>query len=68
MLKFYKKCLEKEFPNLSVEVLTSRIIKLFTKNPSFIKVDPSIITTHRKWVDDNYVVSLRSNNKYESDS
>ena len=69
LLKFYKKYLEKKFPNLSVEALIYRIIELSTKNPSFIKVDPSIITILRKWVDnDNYVVSPRSNNRYESDS
>ena len=69
MLKFYKKYLEKMFSDLSVATLTSRIIELLTNNPPLIEVDPPIVTTFKKWADDNYyTVSLESNNKYKSDS
>ena len=57
------------FSDLSVATLTSRIIELLTNNPPLIEVDPPIVTTFKKWADDNYyTVSLESNNKYKSDS
>ena len=39
------------------------------KNLSHIEADLLVVITSRKWVNDNnYVVFLRSNNEYESDS
>ena len=74
-LKFYKKYLKNKFSDLSIELLTSRINKvvepLLTKiqsDPSFIEIDLSITFTLRKWTDDNnYAISLESNNRYNLD-
>ena len=68
-LKFYKKYLEKKFFNQSTKASISKIIELPTENPSLIEVNPLIVTIPKRWAnDDNYVVSLESNNEYESDS
>ena len=65
-LKFYKKYLDKNFTDLSVKTLTSRIIELPTESPFPIEVDPLIAATHRKWTNnDNYAVFLESNDRYE---
>jgi len=67
--KFYKKHLEKKFPNPSTEAFTSKIIKLPTENPPSIEVDPLTVTIPKRWADYNdYVVSLESDNGYESNS
>jgi len=69
VIKFYKKYSEKKFLNPFIEISTSRIIKLLTKNISFIEVNLLIVATPRKWVDnDDYTVSLENNDRYESDS
>ena len=47
-LKFYKKYLEKKFPNLSTEVLTSKIIELPTENLFSIEVDPLAVTIPKR--------------------
>jgi len=61
--------LEKKFSNPSTEVSTSKIIKLPTKNSSPIEVDPLTVTILKRWADDDdYAVSLGSNNRYELDS
>ena len=68
-LKFYKKHLKKMFSNLSTEVSISRIIELPAEYPSLIKIDLLITTISKKWADNNdYAVSLRSNNGYKLDS
>ena len=38
-LRFYRKCLEKKFPNLSTKASTSKIIELFAENPPLMKFD-----------------------------
>jgi len=61
--------LEKKFPELPIKVSISRIRELPAENSSPMKVNPLIVTTSRKWADDdNHVVSLESNNKYKLDS
>jgi len=68
-LKFYKNYLEKKFFNPSTKASISKIIELPIENPSLMEVDPLIVTIPKRWADnDNYVVSLESNNEYESDS
>ena len=58
-LKFYKRYLEKKFPNPSTEVLTSKIIELPTENPPSIEVDPLTVIIPKIWADNNdYIVSL----------
>jgi len=59
--------LEKKFPDLSTEALIFRIIKLPTENLSSIKVDLLVAITLKRWVDNDNVVSLESNDKYKSD-
>ena len=67
-LKFYKKCLEKKFSNLSIKASTSGIIKLSAENLSSIEVDTLTAATPIKYADDNnYAVFLESSNRYESD-
>ena len=39
VLKFYKKCLEKKFSNLSIKVSISKIIELLVKNLFSIKIN-----------------------------
>jgi len=57
------------FSNLSTEVSISRIIELPAEYPPLIKIDLLITTISKKWADNNdYAVSLRSNNGYELDS
>ena len=66
VLKFYKKYLRMKFSNLSVEASISEIIELSTKDSSSMKVDLSLAATSMRWADnDNYVVSLGNNNRYE---
>ena len=66
VLKFYKKYLRKKFSDPSVEASISKIIELPTKDSSSMKVDPSLAATSMRWADnDNYVVSLGNNNRYE---
>ena len=65
-LKFYKRHLEKKFPNLFTEAWTSRIIELPTENSFPIKIDQLAATTSkRKADDDNNIVSLESNDRYK---
>ena len=74
-LKFYKKYLENKFSDLFIMALISRINKvvepLLTKiqsDPSFIEIDLPITSTLRKWTNNNdYVISLESNNRYNLD-
>jgi len=68
-LKFYKKHLEKMFSNLSTEASIFRIIELPAEYPPLIKIDPLTTTISKNWADNNdYTVSLRSNNGYKLDS
>jgi len=68
-LKFYKKCLEKKFSKLSTEALTSKIIELPTEGSSSMEVDTLTAIISKMYTDDHdYVVSLESNNRYESDN
>ena len=68
-LRFYKKCLKKKFSNLSIETSTSKIIELPAEDSPPMKVDPLAATISKRQVDDNnYIVSLESNDRYESDS
>ena len=68
-LKFLKKCLEKKFSNPSTKVSTFKIIELPAENPSPIEINLLIAIIPKRWANnDNYVVSLESNNRYESDS
>ena len=61
--------MEKKFSNPFTEASTSKIIKLPTKNPSSMKVDPFTTTISKRWVNNYYyAISLKSNNKYELDS
>ena len=61
--------MEKKFSELSIKVSISRIRELPAENSSPMKVNSLIVTTPRKWADDdNHVVSLESNNKYKLDS
>ena len=49
--------------------LIFKIIELPTENSPPMEVDPLTVTIPKRWADDNdYVVSLESNNGYESDS
>ena len=66
VLKFYRKHLEKKFPNLFAEISISKIIELSTENPSLIEVNLLTVTIPKRWTD--YIVFLESNNRYESDS
>ena len=55
-----------KFSDPSVEASISKIIELPTKDSSSMKVDPSLAATSMRWADnDNYVVSLGNNNRYE---
>jgi len=65
-LKFYKRYLEKKFPDLSTEASTSKIIKLSTKNLSPTEVDLLVATTPKRWADNDNIISLGSNNRYKS--
>ena len=68
-LKFYKKYLEKKFSNLSTEALTFKIIELPTESSSPMEVDTLTAIISKMYADDHdYVVSLGSNNRYESDN
>jgi len=68
-LRFYKKYLEKKFPNLSTKASISKIIELPTENPPPIEIDPLTAIIPKRWTDDDdYAVSLESNDGYESDS
>jgi len=68
-LRFYKKHLEKKFSNLPTKISTSKIIELPTENLSPIKVNLLTATILKNWVDDDdYAVSLESNDGYESNS
>ena len=61
--------MEKKFSNPFTEASTFKIIELSTENPSFIEVDPLTATIPKSQADDDdYVVSLGSNDRYESDS
>jgi len=59
---------EKKFPDPSIKASISRIVKLSAKDPSPIDIGLLTTATSRKWVDNNnYVVSLESNNGYKLD-
>ena len=61
--------MEKKFPDLSVEASIFRIVKLPIKDSFPIEIDPLITATSRKWADNNnYTVSLESNDGYKLDS
>jgi len=61
--------LEKKFTNLSTKTSISKIIELFVENPPLMEVNLLIATIpKRKADDDDYAVSLGSNDGYESDS
>ena len=67
-LKFCKKHSEKKFPDLSIETSISRNVKLSAKDLSPIDIDLLTIATPRKWIDNNnYAVSLESNDGYKLD-
>jgi len=68
-LRFYKKHLEKKFSNPSTETSTFKIIELPAENLSLMEIDPLTATIPKMWADnDDYMVSLGSNDGYESDS
>ena len=61
--------MEKKFPNLSTEASTFKFIELPTENLSLMEIDSLIVIIPKMWVDNNdYAVSLRSNDEYELDS
>ena len=68
-MKFYKRCLEKKFSDLSIKASTSRIMELSAENSSPIEINPLVVTTSKRWVDDDSddVVFLGSNDEYKLD-
>ena len=61
--------MEKKFSNPSTKASTFKFIELPTENLSLMEIDSLIVIILKMWVDNNdYAVSLGSNDEYELDS